>query len=94
MLVKISAKFQPASKDQILQIIEKARENLPAKQPKAKKAAPATKQVTARPPSDNFDESETTLATKDKSPTNDGDTGGDSKPKVPGKLKAKSVRNL
>ena len=33
--------LQPVSKDQIMQIIEKAKENLPAKQPKKAAAAPA-----------------------------------------------------
>ncbi|XP_052800946.1 cytoskeleton-associated protein 5-A-like isoform X2 [Mya arenaria] len=66
---KATNKLKPASKDQIMQIIEKAKDNLPAKQPK-KKAAPA-KSSAAPPPVDDYDEEPARSAppTKEKSPS-------------------------
>lgn len=76
----------------MVQILEKARENLPAKQPKtkSKSAAPATK--AARPPSTSYDEPEAPTK-KEKSPVAE---AGDTKAvaKGPGKTKAKGVSFL
>ncbi|KAH3877159.1 hypothetical protein DPMN_001016, partial [Dreissena polymorpha] len=94
---KATSKLKPASKDQIMQIIEKAKENLPAKQP-AKKAAPPPSTKSAPPPStksapppvadDDDDEPppKPKAAPKEKSPT----AGAPEKAatKGPGKTKA------
>lgn len=85
--------FQPASKDQIMQIIEKARENLPAKQPKKKPptSAPATARASAPASSNDYDEPDVPPAKKEKSPSAEpAETKAPAK--GPGKTKAKSVR--
>ncbi|KAK6191581.1 hypothetical protein SNE40_003232 [Patella caerulea] len=53
--LKASSKLKPASKDQIMAILEKARANLPAKAPKSKKPA-ATAQPVQSAPSSRFDD--------------------------------------
>lgn len=55
-VAKATSKLKPASKDQIMGIIEKARANLPAKPVKAKKAASAP--AVSKPVKDDYDEPE------------------------------------
>ncbi|ESO97492.1 hypothetical protein LOTGIDRAFT_228176 [Lottia gigantea] len=56
--LKASSKLKPASKDQIMAILEKARGNLPAKAPKSKKSAPAAAPTQASQPNSRFDDIE------------------------------------
>ncbi|KAL4225289.1 Cytoskeleton associated protein 5 [Mactra antiquata] len=86
---KATTKLKPASKDQIMQIIEKARENLPAKQPKKKptSAPPSSKAPPAV--SNDYEEPEPPTARKEKSPS--AEPPETKVAKGPGKTKAKSV---
>ncbi|XP_060608176.1 cytoskeleton-associated protein 5-A-like, partial [Ruditapes philippinarum] len=87
---KATSKLKPASKDQIMQIIEKARENLPAKQPKKKpaEAAPVARKAPTPAASNDYDEEDAPPKKKEKSPTGDvSEPKGTAK--GPGKTKAK-----
>jgi hypothetical protein len=76
-----------------MQIIEKARENLPAKQPKKKpaEAAPVARKAPTPAASNDYDEEDAPPKKKEKSPTGDvSEPKGTAK--GPGKTKAKPVR--
>ena len=83
--------FQPASKDQIVGIIEKARANLPAKPVKAKKAASAP--AVSKSMKDDYDEPEAPPAKSRPAAAAASDTG-DSKPAKTVKAKGKAAVSI
>lgn len=88
---KATNKLKPSSKDQIMQIIEKARESLPAKQPAKKKAAGSAPASARAPVANDYDEPDVPPppSKKEKSPT--AEPPESKAPKAPGKTKAKAA---
>ncbi|XP_052066786.1 cytoskeleton-associated protein 5-like [Mytilus californianus] len=83
---KATSKLKPASKDQIMAIIEKARGNLPAKPVKAKKAASSS--AVSKPVKDDYDEPEPVKSRPVSAALSD---SGDSKPAKTTKAKGKAA---